>query len=245
MVDILAIIPARGGSKGVPRKNIKLLAGEPLIAHTIREARNSGYITRIVVSTDDEEIAQIARDLGAEVPFMRPQELALDHVTDLPVFEHCLRWLAEHQAYSPDIVVHLRPTAPLRTASHIDRAIELFLASPGTDCVRSVSPANEQPLKMWGIEEGYLTPYIPADVYGIKEPYNMPRQKLPPAYIQNGAVDVIKPEVILNKNSMTGDVIKALVMDSEESVSIDSILDWELAEILLARRKAASSESGR
>lgn len=236
-MEILAIIPARGGSKGVPRKNIKLLAGEPLIAHTIREARKSRYITRTVVSTEDEEIASVARELGAELPFMRPPELAADDVLDLPVFQHCLHWLRENQGYAPDIVVHLRPTAPLRTVFHIDKAIELFLASPGTDSVRSVSPASEQPLKMWRVKDGHLIPYIPADVYGLEEAYNMPRQKLPPAYIHNGAVDVIKTEVIAERNSMTGDVIRALVMDTDDSVSIDTPLDWQLAEILIARRK--------
>jgi len=239
-VDVLALVPARGGSKGIPRKNLNLLAGEPLIAHTIREARKSRYITRVVVSTEDEEIARVALEYGAEVPFLRPGELALDDVTDLPVFQHCLHWLAEHEGYSPHIIVHLRPTAPLRTALHIDKGIELFLASPRADSVRSVCPASEQPLKMWRVKEGHLTPYIPADVYGIKEPYNMPRQKLPAAYIHNGAVDVVKPEVILDKNSMTGDVIKALVMDMDESVSIDSPLDWELAEILMTRCKGRS-----
>jgi N-acylneuraminate cytidylyltransferase len=239
-MQILAIVPARGGSKGVPRKNIKLLAGEPLIAYTIREARKSKYITRIVVSTEDEEIAGIARELGAEVPFVRPVELALDHVLDLPVFQHCLKWLRENQGYSPDLVVHLRPTAPLRTVAYIDGAIEMILASPEADSVRSVCPVSEQPLKMWRVQEGNLTPYIPADVYGLKEAYNMPRQKLPAAYIQNGAVDVVKPEVIMQRNSMTGSAIKALVMDADESVSIDTPLDWQLAEILMARRTAKS-----
>lgn len=237
-MEILGIIPARGGSKGIPRKNIKLLAGEPLIAHTIREARRSKYITRLVVSSDDEEIARIARELGAEVPFLRPADLALDDVTDLPVFQHCLHWLADNEKYSPDVVVHLRPTAPLRTVLDIDRAIALLLESPETDSVRSVCGAREQPLKMWSLKEGFLAPYVPSDVYGLKEPYNMPRQKLPPAYIHNGAVDVVKANVILDKNSMTGDVIKALVMDMDESVSIDSQLDWELAELLMARRNA-------
>lgn len=239
-MEIVALIPARGGSKGVPRKNIKFLAGEPLIAYTIREAQKSKYITRIIVSTEDDEIARIARELGGEVPFVRPAELALDDVLDLPVFQHCLRWLQENESYTPDLVVHLRPTAPLRTVSHIDRAIEQFVASFGADSLRSVCPVSEQPLKMWRVQGENLTPYIPAEVYGLKEAYNMPRQKLPAAYIQNGAVDVIKPEVIMQKNSMTGDPIKALVMDADESISIDTPLDWQLAEILMARRNAQS-----
>jgi N-acylneuraminate cytidylyltransferase len=237
-MEILAVVPARGGSKGIPRKNLKLLAGEPLIAHTIREGQKSKLINRLVVSTEDAEIAGVARQRGAEVPFVRPTELALDDVTDLPVFQHCLAWLAENQNYSPDIVVHLRPTAPLRTVNHIDRAIELLLASPEADSVRSVSPASEQPLKMWLVNEGTLTPYIPAEVYGIEEPYNMPRQKLPAAFIHNGAIDVVRAGVIMNKNSMTGGPIKAFVMDADECVSIDTPLDWEVAELLMSRRAA-------
>lgn len=235
-METLALVPARGGSKGIPRKNIKLVAGEPLIAYTIREARKSRYITRLIVSTDDEEIARIAREHGAEVPFLRPAELALDDVTDLPVFQHCLHWLSEHQGYSPNIVVHLRPTAPLRTVTHIDTAIQLLLSSPRADSVRTVCPAGQHPLKMWSVTDGYLIPFVPEHTYGVKEAYNQPRQKLPAAYVQNGSVDVVRTEVILGKNSMTGDVIKALSMESDESVNIDSALDWELAEILLTRR---------
>ena len=208
-MNILALVPARGGSKGIPRKCIKLLAGEPLLAYTIREAKKSKYITRLIVSTEDEEIARVAEQYVAEIPFLRPTELALDHVTDLPVFQHCLMWLKENQGYSPDIVVHLRPTAPLRTVHHIDTGIELLLASPKSDCVRSVCCAAQHPLKMWRLKDGYLDPFISEEVSGIREAYNMPRQKLPPAYIQNGAVDVIRTEVILRKASMTGDVIKA------------------------------------
>jgi len=236
-MEILALVPARGGSKGVPRKNIKLLAGEPLIAYAIREARKSQFITRLMVSTEDEEIAKVANAHKAETPFLRPAELALDHVTDLPVFQHCLYWLEEHQAYTPDIVVHLRPTAPLRTSIHIDQAIKLLLDSPQADSVRTVTVADQHPLKMWSVKNGQLIPFVPSQLYGLTEAYNMPRQQLPPAYIQNGSVDVVRTEVILHKNSMTGDVIKAVIMDSAESVNIDSPLDWELAEILLARRK--------
>ncbi len=242
-MEILAVVPARGGSKGIPRKNLKLLAGEPLIAHTIREGQKSKLINRLIVSTEDAEISRVARERGAEVPFVRPAELAMDEVTDLPVFQHCLGWLAEHENYSPDIVVHLRPTAPLRTVFHIDRAIELLLASPDADSVRSVSPASEQPLKMWRVNDGNLTPYIPAEVYGLNEPYNLPRQKLPAAYIHNGAVDVVRANVILDKNSMTGESIKAFVMDADECVSIDSSLDWELVELLMSRRQTRCEQT--
>lgn len=242
-MEILALVPARGGSKSVPRKNIRLLAGEPLIAYTIRESQQCQHITRLIVSTDDEEIAKISLEYGAEVPFLRPCELALDHVTDLAVFQSCLHWLQENQDYYPDIVVHLRPTAPLRTVAHINQGIELLLDSPEADSVRSVCPAGQHPLKMWSVKEGSLTPFVPYHVSRIEEGYNMPRQKLPAVYIQNGAVDVIRTEVILNQGSMSGEVIKPLIMDEDESVNIDSALDWELAEILMMRRKTSQAGS--
>lgn len=234
--EILAIIPARGGSKSIQRKNIKPLLGLPLIAYTIREAQKSQYITRLIVSTDDEEIARIAHHYGAEVPFLRPAELALDHVTDLPVFQHCLIWLREHEGYQPEIVVHLRPTAPLRTSSHIDQGIELLLNSPQVDAVRSVCPAGQHPLKTWAIKDEWLKPFVPENVYDISEAYNRPRQQLPQAFIQNGSVDVVRTKVILDLNSMTGHRIKAFVMDELDSVNIDSPLDWALAEILMKSR---------
>ncbi len=235
-VDILGLIPARGGSKSVPRKNIKSLAGEPLITYSIRAALASQYITRVIVSTEDKEIADIARGYYAEVPFLRPVELAEDNVTDLPVFQHCLTWLREHENYHPDIVAHLRPTAPLRTSLNIDQGIEILLDSPEVDTVRSVCPVGQHPLKMWKIKENLLTPFVPEQVYKIFESYNEPRQKLPDAFIQNGSVDVIRTKVILAMNSMTGKNIKPLVMDELDSVNIDSILDWHLAEILMKSR---------
>lgn len=242
-MQILALVPARGGSKSVPRKNIRLLAGEPLIAYTLREAQKSRYITRLVVSTEDEEIARVARQYGAEVPFLRPGELALDHVPDLPVFQHCLAWLKEKEGYQPDMIVHLRPTAPLRTVDYIDKGIQLLLEPLPADSARSVCRAGQHPLKMWSVKNGYLVPFVPESASGIREAYNKPRQELPSAYIQNGAVDVVWAEVILQKGSMAGSVIRAFIMSEEESVNIDSPLDWELAEILMTRRKLPQSTS--
>ena len=231
----MAIIPARGGSKKIPKKNIKLLAGKPLIAYTIEESKKSKYINRVILSTDDEEIAILGKKLGAEVPFLRPSELAEDNVTDLPVFQHCLNWLRENENYIPDIIVHLRPTAPLRKNYHIDTGIELLLKSPGADSVRSVTAVGQHPLKMWKIENNRLVPFVSEEISGIKESYNMPRQKLPPAYIQNGSVDVIWTKTILEKNSMSGDIIVPFVMEEWESVNIDTEIDFSLAELSMKR----------
>jgi N-acylneuraminate cytidylyltransferase len=234
-MKVLGIVPARGGSKSISRKNIRLMAGRPLVAYTIDAARASRRIDRLVVSTDDEEIARVCRDLGAEVPFVRPAHLAEDHVTDLPVFVHCLAWLAEHDAYRPDVVVHLRPTSPLRTAGHIDAAVDLLIASPDADSVRSVCAVPVHPLKMWRIEEGWLAPFVSERESGIAEAFNEPRQRLPAAFVQNGAVDVIRIETIERLGSMSGRRISPFLMDERESINIDSTIDWQLAEQSIAQ----------
>lgn len=238
-MNILAIIPARGGSKGILRKNIRLLAGLPLIAYSINAANESRFVNRVVVSTEDPEIAEAAERLGGEVPFMRPPEFAQDESRDLEVFQHCLGWLQQHEGYVPDVVVHLRPTAPLRTSLDIDRAVEAFFKPPAVDCVRSVTLALQHPLKAWRITEGVLTPFISVETSGFQEPYNMPRQKLGEVYIQNGSVDVIRPAVMTEQNSMTGASIRPMIMAEEDSVNIDSPLDWDLAELLIERKNRA------
>ncbi|MHB1385272.1 MAG: acylneuraminate cytidylyltransferase family protein, partial [Bellilinea sp.] len=128
--EVLAVIPARGGSKGIPHKNIRPFAGHPLIAYSIMAARQAETVTRVIVSTDDPQIAAAAREYGAEVPFMRPDELAQDHTLDLPVFQHALAWLIANEAYSPDVVVHLRPTSPVRPIGLVDEAVRLLLDNP-------------------------------------------------------------------------------------------------------------------
>ncbi len=152
-MHVLAIIPARGGSKSIPRKNIKPLAGHPLVAYSIAAALQAKCVTRTIVSTDDEEIAAVARQYGAETPFLRPAEFAQDHTTDLPVFQHALAWLAESEAYVPDIVVQLRPTSPIRPPDCVDQAVKILIEHPGIDSVRGVVPSGQNPFKMWRIDE--------------------------------------------------------------------------------------------
>lgn len=236
--EVMALIPARGGSKGVPRKNIRPLLGKPLIAYTIQEAIKSKYINRIIVSTDDEEIAKVAKTYGAEVPFMRPSELGGDHVTDLPVFQHALKWLFDNEKYKPDIIAHLRPTAPLRTVQHIDKGIEKLIMSDA-DSVRSVCAAPKHPCKMWKFDGDTIVPFLPEEICG-REAYNKNRQQLPPAFIQNGSVDITRWNTIMVKNSMTGDRILGMLMDEKESVNIDTEIDFMMAEILLSMRKEKS-----
>lgn len=210
--EILALIPARGGSKSVPRKNLLPIAGKPLIAYSIEHALGCGQITRTLVSTDDLEIAEVAQQAGAEVPFLRPAEYATDTATDLMVFYHALEWLRERQAYQPELVVHLRPTGPVREATLISQAIEAMLAHPEADSLRSVSLADQTPYKMWRIENGMLEPALP--LAGYPEAHSMPRQKLPPVYWQNGYIDVIRPRTVLELNSMVGKVVLPFVVEN-------------------------------
>ena len=234
MTEILALIPARGGSKGIPRKNIRSFAGYPLIAWSIAAAKQASCVTRTLVSTDDEEIASVARELGAETPFLRPSELAQDQTTDLPVFEHALEWLKEQEGYQPEIVIQLRPTSPIRPKDCVDRAVKILLEHEEADSVRGVVPAGQNPYKMWRFagEDRPLTPLL--QVEGIAEPYNAPRQSLPPVYWQTGHIDAIRVSTILHKKSLTGDVIYPLVIDPRYTVDIDNLSDWAKYETLAA-----------
>ncbi|HOU42859.1 MAG TPA: acylneuraminate cytidylyltransferase [Anaerolineaceae bacterium] len=228
--EVLAIIPARGGSKGIPRKNIRSFAGAPLIAWSIAAAQQSNTVTRVIVSTDDEEIAAVARQYGAETPFLRPAEFAQDQTTDLPVFEHALDWLAAHEQYQPNVVVQLRPTSPVRPVGLVDDAVQLLLSRAGADSVRGVVPAGQNPHKMWKIDPvtGVMHPLLA--VPGIDEPYNAPRQVLPPVYWQTGHVDAIRPRVITEDHSMSGKVILPVLVDPRYTVDIDNPADWQRAE---------------
>ena len=233
MTEVLAIIPARGGSKGIPRKNIRNFAGYPLIAWSIAAAKQSASVTRVIVSTDDAEIAAVARQFGAETPFLRPAEHAQDNTTDLPVFVHALKWLDEHEGYKPDVVVQLRPTSPIRPRGLVDKAIEILLAHPDADSVRGVVSAGQNPHKMWRLTDENSSMKNLLDVDGIDEPYNAPRQILPPVYWQTGHIDAIRTATILS-GSMSGKTIYPLVIDARFTVDIDNLQDWARYEHLVA-----------
>lgn len=240
--EVLAIIPARGGSKSIPRKNIRSLAGYPLIAYSIAAGYAADTVTRLIVSTDDEEIASVARDFRAEVPFIRPEHLAQDTTPDLPVFQHALSWLEEREDYRPDIVVQLRPTSPFRKTIHIDQAVLMLLDHPEADSVRTVCTPFQNPFKMWKImPDGLMRPLLDQ---GIPEAYNLPRQALPEVYWQTGYVDAAWGDTILEKGSMTGQAVLPLVIGSEEWIDIDSQDDWHRAELLLESGEIAWDDLG-
>jgi len=221
--EVLALIPARGGSRSIPRKNLLALAGKPLIAYSIEHALGSRHVTRTIVSTDDPEIAATAARYGAEVPFLRPAEFAQDLSPDVDVFRHALQWLGEHEGYRCELVVHLRPTGPVRRVPVIDQAIELMLAHPEAESLRSVCRPIQTPYKMWRVVEGYLEPLLELD--GSVESFCLPRQSLPEVFWQNGYVDIVRPRVVLEKNMMCGQKVlpfivrePALELDYAESV---------------------------
>src|SRR5512136_1890381 len=232
--EVLALIPARGGSKSIPRKNIRSFAGHPLTAYSIAAGLQAETVTRVIVSTDDEQIAAVARQYGAETPFLRPAELAQDNTTDLPVFEHALGWLAEHENYRPEVVVQLRPTSPIRPPDCVDGAVRLLLTHPEADSVRGVVPSGQNPHKMWRISaDGRMTPLL--TVEGLAEPYNAPRQSLPPTYWQTGHIDAIRVATIYDQKSLSGNIILPLIIDPQYTIDIDTLNDWRRAEWLIAQ----------
>lgn len=241
-MEVLGLIPARGGSKSIPRKNIRSFAGHPLIAYSIAAGKSATTVSRVVVSTDDEEIASVARSYGAETPFLRPKDISQDHTSDLPVFQHALQWLAGQEGYKPDVVVQLRPTSPLRRVEHIDRSLYYLLEHPEADSARTICVPFQNPYKMWRIEEsGLMKPLISCD---IQEAYNQPRQALPEVYWQTGYVDAVWSDTIMQKNSMTGDRILPVVIDPEDWIDIDSPDDWQRAERLLITGEIKTKDLG-
>jgi len=235
-MKVLAIIPARGGSKSIPKKNLVKLCGKPLLAYSIETALICPTIDRLIVSSDNKEIMDVAIEYGAEVPFIRPKELAQDDTLDLPVFIHCLKYLKENEGYEPDIIVQLRPTSPLRSEDMVEKGIQLLLDHPKADSVRAVCSPSQNPYKMWTItKDGYLNPLV--DI-SIEEPFNQPRQALPDVFWQNGYVDVTRTSTIIEKNSMTGKKILPLIVDSREIIDIDNELTFKFAEMIYLSNKS-------
>jgi len=229
-MKVLGVIPARGGSKGIPRKNLVPLLGQPLIVYTLRCAQSSRRLARTVLSSDDPEIIEVARAAGADVPFVRPAVFSGDASTSADVVRHALDALAE-AGEDYDAVVLLEPTAPLRTAADIDAALDRLEAS-GADAVISVCRVDApHPIKMQRIEADRLVPFLP-ELWRD----GLTRQQLPPVYALNGAVYATRTSVFRATGSLWGRNAAPLVMPPERSVNIDSPLDLGLAELLLGRK---------
>ncbi|MFH0869431.1 MAG: acylneuraminate cytidylyltransferase family protein [archaeon] len=227
MVNILAIIPARGGSKRLPGKNIMKFCGKPMIAWTIDSAKGCRHISRVIVSTDDKKIASIAKKHGAEVPFMRPEHLATDTATTVSVIEHALSFLKEKEGYSPDFICLLQPTAPLRTAKHITEAVELLLAKKADACVSVVETKLNPYLTNTIDEDGMFRNYIEGTGRGF-----VAKLKPQKTYMLNGAVYLIRPEIFLREKTFEPEKTAAYVMDEYDSVDIDTKDDFIVAKLI-------------
>lgn len=226
-MEVLAVIGARGGSKTLPGKNVALLGGKPLIAWTIEAALGATSVSRVVVTTDDDAIAKAARDFGADVPFRRPPELALDETPGNEAVIHAVQWLREHQGYVPDIVVSLQPTSPARTAADIDAALAQ-MAATGADSVVSVTPADPHPYWAKCLDaDGWMRDLIPM------KPAIVRRQELPPVFSLNGAIYAARLGVLLSTRSWYTDRTSAYVMPAERSFDIDTAMDFKFAQLVM------------
>jgi len=223
---IIGLITARGGSKGIPRKNIRSLASKPLIAWSIEAAMQNKDLDRVIVSTDDQEIALVARNLGAEVPFIRPVFLAQDDSPHIDVVIHALEWLKENQGYVPDYVMLLQPTSPFRTSKDISAAIEIAQRSD-VDSVISVCKSPAHPYKIRKISsQGLLSDFVE------KPNGYLRRQDLPVAYFENGAIYLVKRDIVINKRTLYPENTYPYIMKSKYSLDIDTLWDFHLAEII-------------
>jgi len=221
---VLAVVPARAGSKGIPGKNLRPLAGRPLLEYTARAIADSGVVDRAVLTTDSEEIAELGRSLGLEVPFLRPAELAQDDSPMQPVVEHAVTQV-EADGWSPETVVLLQPTAPLRRGDHIRSALEL-LRETGATAVASVVPIPQHfsPEYAMRIVDGRLTPFLPAGERLTR------RQDATPAYSRDGTVYAVRRDVLVGEHDLYGDDPRPLMLSPDESINLDTPADWAEAE---------------
>ncbi len=228
---VVGIITARGGSKGVPRKNLAQLSGRSLLSYTAQSALSAGRLSRVIVSTDDQEIADEAGRCGLDVPFRRPSELAMDNTPTLPVLQHAVRWLEEHDDDAYDAVCLLQPTHPFRRGEDIDRCIEL-LQDSGADAVVTIArvPDEYNPHWTYFMDSGGRLNLSTGETAPIPR-----RQDLPPAYHREGSVYVTRRDVLINDNSLYGQRLMGLLVDADERVNIDSPADLEQAKVVLSQ----------
>jgi CMP-N,N'-diacetyllegionaminic acid synthase len=229
---MIAIIPARSGSKGVPGKNIKLLGGIPLFAYSIIAAKMMPSVSRVIVSTDSEEYAQIAKDYGAEVPFLRPNEISGDKSTDFDLFLHAINWFKENESLIPDYILHLRPTTPLRNPQIMEDAVKLFIENKNlASSLRSGHTAPESPYKWFLKNDDNYFKGLRDDL--TPEKVNLPRQSFPSVYIPDGYIDILKSSVILTTGTLHGD--KMLVFESPFCVEVDTKDDFQYLEFQIQK----------
>lgn len=232
-MNIDSIIPARGGSKGVPKKNIKKLNGHPLIAYSIATSKLSKYIRHTIVSTDCEYIAKIAENYGARILYLRPEEISRDDSIDLDFFKYHIKFLDDNNLSPSDLLVQLRPTTPLREMKVVNKAIENFKTNIDASALRSAYLTHLTPYKMFKKEGDYMRPFLKSDL--AKEFYNLPRQVFEDAYIPNGYIDIIRTNVIQRTDTLHGDNI--LLYETDDVADIDTIEDFSFAERIVDQER--------
>lgn len=225
-MNIVALIPARSGSKELKNKNILNYKKLPLIAHSINVALKSKYIKDVYVSTDSEDYQKIAIEYGAKVTPLRPKNISDDLSPDIDTFYHFIQMYSDQNLDTPNIIVHLRPTYPNRTIQLLDESIEIFLNNyKYYDSLRSVIKIDKTPYKMYFMEDNRLIPYLPNHPY-LLEPYNQARQNFPTTYLHNGCIDIVKTEIILKYNLLSGINIYPFIMEDNENNDIDNLSDF-------------------
>lgn len=233
--NVVAIIPARSGSVSIPHKNIRLFKDKPLIAHSICQAlilKEEGLINDVIVSTDSREYKEIAEFWGARVPFLRPVEISGELSTDYEFLKHFVEWKEENEPDTvPDVLIQFRPTYPNRRVELLREMVTTFLREyDNYDSLRTVIPFEKSPFKMYIVNNDELKPLFDVSPNGVKEPYNVGRQMLPSAYLHNGYLDILKTDILLKKKSITGDRIRAFIMNEDELDDVDYEIDWARAE---------------
>lgn len=239
-LNILGVVGARSGSKNIPDKNIKQLLGKPLMAWTIEAAKKSKFITRLIVSTDSEKYAKIARKYGAEVPFIRPKKYAIDKADDISYLTHAVSWLEKNEGWRPDIVLRLPPTSPLCRTESIDECIKLLLDDPRATSARTITAAPKHPYKLWKIDGDELKPFIDKKLTGFSEPSNAARQLLPDAYAHMDVI-AVRYNTLMKDQLLTGKRIRYVMLEKNEAIDIDTEIDFLLAELLLKRKLESKS----
>lgn len=225
---ILGVIPARGGSKSVPRKNLALLNGRPMFYYTIEAAQQSKMLTHFVVSSEDEEIIRVAKSFGAPAPFVRPAELATDEAPSLPVVQHAVREIESQECLTFDYVILLQATSPLRNGADIDAALEKLIATGADSVVSVVRVAHHHPARMRFIENDLLVQLPMGEQKEMQR-----RQDLPPVYIRNGAIFATKRSVVMEQNSMLGKISRPYVMPESRSANVDTKFDFLVVEVMM------------
>ena len=234
-IKVLGIVGARSGSKSIPHKNIKPLLGKPLMAWIIEAAKNSKYVTRLILSTDSPEYAEIGKKYGAETPFLRPAELAKDSVPDFDYLHHAAVWMRDNANFQADIILRLPPTTPLCKPESIDACVELLINNPEADSSRTITSASKHPYKLWRTEGKYLKPFLSEEYTGLKDAHNMPRQIFPAAFSH---VDVIalRWNTLVNQKAMAGEKILYHQIPKTDAIDIDTEIDFMIAEELLKKK---------